>query len=75
MWVKAKVGGEAFNALTSPQPERIMNIALQELFTTDIGLLSLGTIGVVLVIGTYMTLFVRRHIKQDEAAEQARQQH
>lgn len=45
-----------------------MNIALQELFTTDIGILSVITIGVVLVIGTYMTAFVRRHIAEDEAA-------
>lgn len=49
-----------------------MNIALHELFTSDIGLLSLTTIAVVIGIAAYMGLYVRRHIKQDEAAEQAR---
>jgi hypothetical protein len=48
--------------------ERTMNIALQDLFTTDIGILSLITIVVVLVIGAYMGAFVRRHIAEDEAA-------
>jgi len=48
-----------------------MNIALQDLFTTDIGLLSLGTITFIIGMGTYISLYVRRHIKQDEAAHAA----
>ncbi|MBV8657336.1 MAG: DUF3149 domain-containing protein [Burkholderiales bacterium] len=48
-----------------------MNVALQELFTTDIGLLSLATIVVIVGMGTYIGLFVRRHVREDEAAHAA----
>ncbi|WP_374346928.1 DUF3149 domain-containing protein [Chitinimonas sp.] len=50
-----------------------MNIAVQDLFTTDIGLLSLVTIGVVIGIASYMVVFVRRHIAEDEAAQRQQQ--
>lgn len=45
-------------------------MAWNELFTTDIGLLSLFTIGFVLVIGVYIYRFAMRHIAED--AEKAR---
>lgn len=41
-------------------------MAWNELFTTDIGLLSLFTIGFVLVIGGYIYRFAKRHIAEDE---------
>ncbi|WP_211208214.1 DUF3149 domain-containing protein [Leeia oryzae] len=45
-----------------------MQELMKELFTTDIGLLSLFTIGFVLVIGIYIYNFVRRHVAEDTAA-------
>ena len=41
-------------------------MAMQELFTTDIGLLSVFTIGFILVMGVYIYRFVRRHMAEDE---------
>lgn len=43
-------------------------MALQELFTTDIGLLSVFTIGFILVMGVYIYRFVKRNMKEDEQA-------
>jgi uncharacterized protein DUF3149 len=43
-------------------------MAWKELFSTDIGLLSLFTIGFVVVMGTYLGRFVKRHVAQDEHA-------
>lgn len=40
-------------------------MAWNELFTTDIGLLSLFTIGFVVVMGTYIYRFAKRHIAED----------
>jgi hypothetical protein len=45
-----------------------MNIAMQDLFTTDIGILSLVTIGVVVGIAAYLAYYVHKHIAEDEAA-------
>ena len=41
-------------------------MAWKELFSTDIGLLSLFTIGFVLVIGGYIYRFAKNHIAEDE---------
>ena len=41
-------------------------MAWKELFSTDIGLLSLFTIGFVLVIGGYIYRFAKIHIAEDE---------
>lgn len=41
-------------------------MAWKELFGTDIGLLSLFTIGFVLVIGGYIYRFAKTHIAEDE---------
>lgn len=43
-----------------------MNDALRELFTTQVGLLSLGAIVGVLVIGAVMNSWIRRQIRNDE---------
>ncbi|MBC9070617.1 DUF3149 domain-containing protein [Thauera sp. CAU 1555] len=40
-------------------------MAWNELFTTDIGLLSLFTIGFVVVMGAYIYRFAKRHIAED----------
>lgn len=37
-----------------------------ELFTTDIGLLSLFTIGFILVMGVYIYRYAMRHMVEDE---------
>lgn len=44
-----------------------MNDALRELFTTDVGLLSLGVIVGILVIAAYMKAWIGRQIREDEA--------
>ena len=41
-------------------------MAWKELFTTDIGLLSLFTIGFILVMGGYIYRFVRKEMAADE---------
>lgn len=41
-------------------------MALQELFSTDIGLLSVFTIGFIIVMGIYLYRFVKRHMREDE---------
>lgn len=44
-----------------------MNDAVRELFTTDVGLLSLGVIVGVIVIAAYMKAWIGRQIRDDEA--------
>jgi hypothetical protein len=46
--------------------DRRMNDALRELFTTPVGLLSLGAIVGVIVIGAVMNAWIRRQIRNDE---------
>ncbi len=41
-------------------------MAWKELFSTDIGLLSLFTIGFVVVMGVYLHRFAKTHIAEDE---------
>jgi len=43
-------------------------MAIQELFTTDIGLLSLFTIGFILVMAVFIGRFVKQNISKDEEA-------
>lgn len=50
------------------------NSPLQALFTSDIGLLSLFTIGFVLVMAVYIFFFVRRHIREDTLAHDKEEQ-
>jgi hypothetical protein len=40
-------------------------MALKELFTTDIGLLSVFTIGFILVMGVYLYGYARKHMDED----------
>lgn len=46
-------------------------VAIKELFMTDIGLLSVFTIGFILVMGVYIYNYARRHM--DEDARNAKQ--
>ena len=48
-------------------------MALQELFSTDIGLLSVFTIGFIIAMGVFLVRFVKRHMDEDERAHGARQ--
>ena len=41
-------------------------MVLNQLLTTDIGLLSLFTIGFVIVMGAYLYRFAKRHMAEDE---------
>ena len=40
-------------------------MALKELFSTDIGLLSVFTIGFVVVMAVYLIGFVKKHAEED----------
>jgi hypothetical protein len=40
-------------------------MALKELFTTDIGLLSVFTIGFILVMGVYLYGYAKKHMDDD----------
>lgn len=46
-------------------------MAWKELFTTDIGLLSLFTIGFILVMGAYIYRYAMRHMAEDEQKAKA----
>lgn len=46
-----------------------MNIALQDLLTTDTGLLSLAVIVFIIGMGGYLAYYVRKHIADEEAAQ------
>lgn len=48
--------------------------ALQDLFTSDVGLMSLATIAFVLGMGVFFVRYVLRHMREDEARA-ARQPH
>lgn len=50
-----------------------MNVALTDLFTTDIGILSLITIGFIIGMASYLAWYVRQHVLSAEA-EQKRNQ-
>jgi hypothetical protein len=50
-------------------------MAWLELFTTDIGLLSLFTIGFVLVMAIYIYGYVKQHMAQDGASAQVPHSH
>jgi Protein of unknown function (DUF3149) len=40
-------------------------MALKELFSTDIGLLSVFTIGFILVMGVYLYGYAKKHMEED----------
>jgi hypothetical protein len=40
-------------------------MALKELFTTDIGLLSVFTIGFIIVMGVYLYGYAKKHMAED----------
>lgn len=46
--------------------------ALKELFTSDVGLMSLATIGIVLGMAAYFVTYFLRHMHEDEAKLQRR---
>jgi Protein of unknown function (DUF3149) len=45
--------------------------ALEILFTSDVGLFSVVTIGIVLAMGAYYVRYFLRHMHEDEAREAA----
>ncbi|MFC4161411.1 DUF3149 domain-containing protein [Chitinimonas lacunae] len=48
-----------------------MNVALQDLFTTDIGILSLATIGFIVGMAGYLGWFVHQKVREAEQAEKS----
>ena len=40
-------------------------VAIKELFSTDIGLLSVFTIGFILVMGVYLYGYAKKHMDED----------
>lgn len=46
-------------------------VALRELFTTDIGLLSLGVIAFIILMAVWFGRFFMSHIRQEEAERAA----
>ncbi len=41
---------------------------VQDLLTSDVGLMSAGVIGFIIVMAIYLTFFVRRKMREDAAA-------
>jgi len=48
--------------------------ALSDFFSTDYGLMSAAVIATTLGMGWFYASYFRRHMREDEAAERARQQ-
>ena len=46
--------------------------ALKDLFTSDVGLMSLAVIAVGLGIGVYLILYALKHMREEEAAARRR---
>jgi hypothetical protein len=42
-----------------------MMVSLKDLFTTDVGLLSVFTIGFILVMGVYLYGYAKKHMAED----------
>jgi hypothetical protein len=70
MAVKAVLADAALNDGTVT-PGAIMQ-ALTELFTTDVGLMSIGVIAFMLGMGGFFLRYFLRHMHEDEAREHAR---
>lgn len=49
-----------------------MNVALKDLFTTDIGILSLATIGFIVVMASYIGWFVHKKVSEAEREQLSR---
>lgn len=45
-----------------------MDVLMHELFGTDIGLLTIFTIGFIVVMAAWLFFFVRKNVARDEAA-------
>jgi hypothetical protein len=60
-------------ALSDPCNEENTMHALTDFFTTDYGLLSAAVIAITLGMGWFYASYFARHIREDEAAERARQ--
>ncbi len=43
---------------------------VQDLFSSDVGLMSVGVIAFVIVIAAYLYVFVRRKMREDARAQQ-----
>lgn len=47
-----------------------MQVLMKELFTTDVGLMSIGVIAFMLGMGVFFTLYILRHMKDKPPATQ-----
>ena len=61
----------ALNRVVWPLKEISMH-ALKDLFTSDVGLMSLAVIAVGLGIGVYLILYALKHMREEEAAARRR---
>lgn len=50
-----------------------MNVLLKELFTSDVGLMSLVVIAFTLGMGAYYARYFLKHVRDDRAAAERRQ--
>jgi hypothetical protein len=62
---------QAFNGCNFQDPVEGIMQALKELFTTDVGLLSMGGILFMLGMGVFYLRFFLRHMHEDEAKARA----
>ena len=57
--------------MTAVDPKEVVVQALKELFTTDVGLMSIGGIVFMLGMGVFYLRYFLKHIREDAAAAAA----
>ncbi|MBL8508498.1 DUF3149 domain-containing protein [Chitinimonas sp. JJ19] len=50
-----------------------MSNAIKDLLSSDVGIMSVAVITAIIVMGSYIAWFVRKHVREEEAAQAAKQ--
>lgn len=66
-YVNAWAAGPAPNAMNESNKKEFVMHALRDLFTTDVGLMSIGGIAFMLGMGVFFIRYFQRHIREDAA--------
>jgi hypothetical protein len=59
------LAGKLLLIFATSKGRKTMAVSLKDLFTTDIGLLSVFTIGFILVMGVYIYGYAKKHMEDD----------
>lgn len=67
MYVNTRAAEPAPNAKNESTNKEFVMHALRDLFTTDVGLMSIGGIAFMLGMGVFFIRYFQRHIREDAA--------